>query len=391
MLQSRHLRAGQPSISKMPAKTNSNAKAEFKESADASVLSISGRWHLTEPFPLLEEIVPEKIGHPEICVIPRGLIEWDSSLPLFLLRVQTWCNNHGINLNITALPDKVKRLFDLILINEKEASAVEPRKPPSHPFARFIGHVVSAFKTPVQFIGECILGVMQIATAPRQFHSKAFFSEMVQAGPKAFPIIGLISFLVGLTFAYETSIQLRRFGLQFYMIGATGTSIFREIGPLIAAILLAGRTGAAFAANIANMKLGNEIAALEMIGVSPVSFLVLPRMAALLLMTPVVTLYSDLCGMLGPLIISLYKLNVPMTGFVVEIQNAVSLTDVVVGLIKSFFFAILIGVAGTLRGLQSEPSSAGLGRAVTSAVVTGIASILATDALFSPILNHLGY
>ncbi|HTV43023.1 MAG TPA: ABC transporter permease [Candidatus Sulfotelmatobacter sp.] len=375
----------------MAKKTNSKAKAEFEESADGAALSIGGTWHLTQPFPLAEEVVPAEISKSEIRVIPMDLVEWDSSLPLFLLRVQTLCARHAINLNIAALPDKLKRLLDLIAAREKEGLAIEPRKPPSHPLARFVGRVVSACKDPVQFIGECILGVMHIATARRQFHYKAFFSEMVEAGPKAFPIIGMLSFLVGLTFAYETSIQLRRFGLQFYMIGATGTSIVREIGPLIAAILLAGRTGAAFAANIANMKLENEIAALEMIGVSPVSFLVLPRMAALLLMMPVVTLYSDLCGILGPLIISVYKLDVPVTGFLVEIQNSVSLTDVVVGLVKSFFFAVLIGLAGTLRGLQSEPSSAGLGRAVTAAVVTGIASILATDALFSPILNHLGY
>lgn len=375
----------------MPKKTISKAKAEFKQSADASVLSIGGTWLLTEPFPVLQEVVPEKPGHSEIRVIPTDLVEWDSSLPLFLLRVQTWCNQHSINLNIAALPDKVKRLFDLISTNEKEASTIKPRQPPSHPLAQIARHAISKSKDSVQFVGECVLGVMHIATARRQFHYKAFFNEMVQTGPRALPIICLLSFLVGLTFAYETSIQLRRFGLQFYMIGAAATSIFREIGPLIAAILIAGRTGAAFAAHIANMKLGNEIDALEMIGVSPVSFLVLPRLAALLLMMPLITLYSDFAGVLGPLIISVYKLDVPITGFLTQLQNAVTLTDVVVGLVKSVVFAILVGLAGTLCGLQSEQSSAGLGRAVTAAVVTGIAAILAADALFSPILEHLGF
>lgn len=374
----------------MPGTTNLKAKAEFKQSADASVLSIGGRWNLTEPFPILEEVVPGEIDHSEIRVIPTDLVEWDSSLPLFLLRVQTWCNEHSIRLNIAALPDKLKRLFDLISTNEKEASAIEPRRPQAHSFARKVHHVISACKDPAQFIGECVISAMRIAAAPRQFNFKAFFSLMVETGPRSLPIIGLLSFLVGLTFAYETSVQLWRFGLQFFMVGATGVSIFREIGPLIAAILLAGRTGAAFAAHIANMKLGNEIAALEMIGISPVSFLVLPRLAALLVMMPVITLYSDLCGILGPLVISVSKLHVPITGFLVQLQNAVSLTDVIVGLVKSVVFAVLIGLAGTLRGLQSEKSSSGLGRSVTAAVVTGIAAVLSADALFSPILNHLG-
>ena len=376
--------------SKMPRKTNSKAKAEFKESADGSVLSIGGTWHLTQPFPLPEEVVPGDMRCSDIRVIPTDLVGWDSSLPVFLLRVQTLCDKHTINLNITALPEKLRRLLDLISAREKEGLTIEPRKPPSHPFARIADRAISSCRNSAQFIGECLVGVKQIATTPRQFDYKAFFSQMVEAGPNAFPIIGLLSFLIGLTFAYETSIQLRRFGLQFYMIGAAGNSIFREIGPLIAAILLAGRTGAAFAANIANMKLENEIDALEMIGISPVSFLVLPRLAALLLMMPVITLYSDLSGILGPLVISVGKLGIPVAGFLVQLQHAVSLTDVVVGLVKSLVFGVLIGLAGTLHGLQSERSSAGLGRAVTAAVVTGIAAILTADALFSPILNHLG-
>ena len=374
----------------MPKKINSRAKAEFTQSAGESLLSIGGTWHLTEPFPLPEEIIPGGKTCADIRVIPTDLVEWDSSLPLFLLRVRTLCDKRTINLNFAALPDKLQRLLGLISAREKEGLTVEPRKPPSHPFTRIADQAISGCRNSAQFIGECLVGAGQIATAPRQFDYKAFFSQMVEAGPKAFPIIGLLSFLVGLTFAYETSIQLRRFGLQYYMIGATGISICREIGPLIAAILLAGRTGAAFAANIANMKLGNEIDALEMIGISPVSFLVLPRLAALLLMMPVITLYSDLCGILGPLLISVGKLGIPVTGFLVELQGAVSLRDVVVGLVKSLFFGVLIGLAGTLHGLQSERSSAGLGRAVTAAVVTGIAAILTADALFSPILNHLG-
>ncbi|HEY1788458.1 MAG TPA: ABC transporter permease [Verrucomicrobiae bacterium] len=374
----------------MSKETGSKATAVFDQSAGA-LLSIGGTWRLTEPFPRLDEVLPSEATGAELRVVPRELVEWDSSLPLFLWRVQGWCARHSIKLNIAALPDNLRELFQIIADSEERAVDAKVRPPPNHPAGWEIRRVVTEWKNSTTFVGQCIIGALELPASPRQFQRKTFVSQMVDAGPKALPIIGLLCFLVGLTFAYETSIQLRRFGLQFYMIGATGTSIYREIGPLIAAILVAGRTGAAFAANIANMKLGNEIDALEMIGVSPISFLVLPRMAALLITMPLTTLYSDFCGTLGPLTIAVGKLDVPITGFLVQLRDAVSLTDVMVGLVKSFVFAVLIGLAGTLRGLQSERTSAGVGRAVTSAVVTGIAAVLVTDALFSPILEHLGF
>lgn len=377
----------------MDVKTSkeTKAKAVFEQSEGANLLSIGGTWRLTEPFPFLEEVMPRELKDSEIRVVPRDLDGWDSSLPLFLLRARAWCNDRRIKMKMSDLPEAVKRLFELISQSEEQAPTLKVQHRPSPSLDQIIGHAISKWKSSVEFLGECVIGVTEAPTRPRHFHWKTFFSQMVEAGPKALPIIGLLCFLVGLTFAYETSIQLRRFGLQFFMIGAVGTSILREIGPLIAAIMLAGRTGAAFAAHIANMKLQNETDALEMIGVSPISFLVVPRLAALLVMMPLTTLYSDLCGILGPLVIAVLKLDVPVRGFLVELHNSVSLTDVVVGLVKSFVFAILIGLAGTLHGMQSERSSAGLGRAVTSAVVTGIASILAADALSSPILEHLGY
>ena len=375
----------------MSKETEPKARAAFEESSGAPQLSIGGIWRLTEPFPHVDEILPRETHESEIRVVPKELTGWDSSLPLFLLRVRAWCRSRKIKLNIAALPETLKQLFQLIATSEERAADAKPLPPRPHPLSWFIRRSVAQWKYSAKFIGLCVIGSLELPAAPRHFRWKTFFLQMVEAGPKAMPIIGLICFLVGLTFAYETSIQLRRFGLQFYMIGATGTSIFREIGPLIAAILICGRTGSAFAAHIANMKLNNEIDALEMVGVSPISFLVLPRLAALVLMLPVTTLYSDLCGILGPLVIAVGKLNVPIMGFLTQLQHSVTLTDLVVGLVKSVVFAILIGLAGTLRGLQSEKSSAGLGRAVTSAVVTGIAAVLAADALFSPILQHLGF
>ncbi|MGH8024377.1 MAG: MlaE family ABC transporter permease, partial [Limisphaerales bacterium] len=266
----------------MSKEIESKAKAVLERGEGGSLLSIGGIWHLTDPLPVLDEVLPNETRDKNLRVVPRDLTDWDSSLPLFLLRVRTWCNSRGIKMNMTDLPEAVKRLFELISQSEEQAPKLKVRQRPSLSLGQIASHTIFKWKNSITFIGECVISIVEAPTKPRHFHWKAFFSLMVEAGPKALPIIGLLSFLVGLTFAYETSIQLRRFGLQFYMIGAVGTSIFREIGPLIAAILLAGRTGAAFAAHIANMKLENETAALEMIGVSPVSFLVMPRLGALL-------------------------------------------------------------------------------------------------------------
>jgi phospholipid/cholesterol/gamma-HCH transport system permease protein len=369
----------------------SKVTVAIDQPAETVLLKVGGIWRLTEPFPRLDEVLPANAAPRELRVVPDALVEWDSSLPLFLLRVRGWCHEHAARLNLDALPDTLKRLFQLISASEEQAPALAPRKPRPHPVARAVRRAAAEWKGSTQFIGECALGTMEVPTAPRHFHWKAFLAEMVETGPKALPIVGLLSFLIGVTFAFETSIQLARFGLQIYVIQGIGGSVLRQIGPLIAAVLLAGRTGAAFAAHIANMKLGGEIDALEMLGVSPVTFLVLPRLAALILIMPLITLYSDVAGILGGLAIATVKMDIPAAEFWVRLQHAISLTDLEVGLAKSLVFAIVIGLAGTLRGLQSERSSVGVGHAVTSAVVTGIAATIVTDALFSPILHRLGF
>ena len=366
------------------------AKTTIEVAAGMIRLKVGGTWNLTEPFPRLEEIMPKAADRPEVQVIPFDLKQWDSSLPLFLLRVRAWCDRRGARLDLGALPDNLKRLFELIAASEKESAAQPGRPPAPHPVARALRRLLFGWKDPARFIGECVLAATETPAAPRHVHWKAFFSEMADAGPRALPIIGLLSFLVGLTFAFESSSQLQKFGLQIYVISGVGKAVLQQIGPLIAAVLLAGRTGAAFAAHIANMKLSGEIDALETVGVSPVAFLVLPRLAALVLIMPLAVLYSDLFGVLGSLTIVAGKLDIPSVEFWIQLQQSVTLTDVGVGLMKSVVFAIVIGLAGTLRGLQSERSSLGVGHAVTSAAVTGIAAVIVADALFSPILHRFG-
>ncbi|HVM49636.1 MAG TPA: ABC transporter permease [Candidatus Acidoferrum sp.] len=362
--------------------------ARVEPSEQANLLKVGGTWRLTDDLPHLDQVMPRETNHRPCRVIPEDLVEWDSSLPIFLLRVRAWCREHQVELALDELPAALKRLFRLVAESEEHGSAVREKPPEDHPFRRVARQGLSRLKSTAGFIGEGAISAARLPTHVRHFSWKDFFLEMVNAGPKALPIIGMLSFLIGVTFAFEISKELHRFGAQLWVINGVSLAILRQTGPLIAAVVLAGRTGAAFAAHIGNMKAGGEIDALEMLGISPVSFLVLPRVAALVLMVPLIALYSDLLGILGAMLVTVPTLNISVLEFWVQLQNAVSLADVNLGILKCVVFGALIALAGTLRGMQSERSALGVGRAVTSAVVTGIAATVVADAVFAPIVNH---
>lgn len=368
----------------------SNATAELDTSGDVFLLKVGGFWRLTGMLPQAKQVMPHGLEPRPVKVVPANLEGWDSSLPVFLLRVRSWCRERKVDVDISALPGSLERLFQLVLQSEEAASPRQAGAGGQAPIHSFPWRTLAAWGGSIRFVGECVLATAEIPGNTRYFSWRDFLAEMVEAGPRALPIIAFLSYLIGLTFAYEISRQLERFGAATYVTEALGISMLREIGPLIAAVVLAGRTGAAFAARIADMKLGGELDALEMLGVSPIEFLILPRVFALVLMMPIITLYSDFFGLVGGLTIAFFKLNIPAVGFWVTLQSSVHLTDIVAGVIKGIVYGSLVAVAGTLRGLQSERSPYGVGRATTSAVVTAIAAIITADAVFSPILKDFG-
>ena len=204
------------------------------------------------------------------------------------------------------------------------------------------------------------------------------------------PIAGLIAFLIGLTFAYQAAMTLREFGADIWVADLVGVLMVREMGPMMIAVILAGRIGAAFAATLGNMNTNEEIDALDVLGIPPVDFLVLPRLLALFVMLPLLVLYADGVGMLGGMLVSATILQIPPTAYWIETESIVDLTDVWSGVTKAAVFGVLIGLAGCLRGLQSDRSAAGVGRAATSAVVTAIVLIILTDAVFAVLFHIFG-
>jgi phospholipid/cholesterol/gamma-HCH transport system permease protein len=223
------------------------------------------------------------------------------------------------------------------------------------------------------------------------FRWRDCFTEMQQCGAMALPIVGVISFLTGITMAYTGAIVLRQYGGDIYVADLVGLAVVREMGPMMAGIVLAGRTGAAFAAMLGNMKANEEIDALETLGVSPVDFLVMPRIGALLFMMPLLALYANGLGLLGGMVISRSILDIPGNLYWSETKSILDLSDLFTGLIKAGTFGVLIGVSGCLRGLQADRSAAGVGQAATSAVVTSILLLVVADSIYAVIFNILGW
>lgn len=365
------------------------ARASVSADGDLLAVALSGDWKITLPRPSWTALLgAQNPGRVRLHVDAVG--RWDSSLLLFLFEVQQWCRVTGAYCDNDALPEKI-RLLLAQLATSHETSVPFDR---SENFLVTVGNAtVDAYgksRAISQFLGECVLSTIQFARSPRKFRWRDCIDEMQQCGAMALPIVSLISLLVGLIMAYQAAVQLRQFGADIFVADLVGLSVVREMGPMMAAIILAGRTGAAFAATIANMKANEEIDALETLGIPPVHFLVLPRLLALGIMMPLLALYANCLGVLGGMLVGASVLQIPPSAYWVETQSIIDLSDVSTGLIKAVTFGLLIGLSGCLRGLQAERSAAGVGRAATSAVVTAILLIIVFDALFSVIFNALG-
>lgn len=239
------------------------------------------------------------------------------------------------------------------------------------------------------FVGALFLAGLRALLHPRSFRGRHMLACLEQGGVNALPIITLIHFLVGLVLAFQASIQLRQFGANIFVADLVGLAQVREFGPLVTAVLLAGRSGSAFAAELGTMQVNEEIDALKALGIDPVRFLVLPKTVALILAMPLLTLYADFMGILGGLTVGVLGLDLTIQGYLLETQKALDLFDVFSGIIKSFAFAWIVAGVGCLRGLQTKGGAESVGKSATSAVVAGIFLIIVADAVFTVIFQYV--
>ncbi|MCI0400959.1 MAG: ABC transporter permease [Gammaproteobacteria bacterium] len=359
------------------------------------LIQFTGHWTLQNELPSVNDVEKQLGGGGPIqCVSfdTQALTGWDSGLLAYLIKIIDECKTRNIKTDQAGLPDGVRRLLDLAYAVPEREGARGVAKRPSL-LAR-IGtdsiNVARGTAETVSFIGEATLAIWKFLRGKARYRHVDFTMTIQQCGPQALPIITLISFLVGVILAYIGAVQLEQFGAEIYVANLVGLAMAREMGAMMTAIIMAGRTGGAFAAQLGTMTVNEEIDALKTMGVSPMEFLVLPRMLALMLMLPVLCLYSDLLGILGGAAVSISILDLGVLEYFNQTKNAIHLHDFAGGLFKSAVYGTLVAIAGCLRGMQSGRSAAAVGDAATSAVVTAIVWIVVASAITTVIYNILG-
>jgi phospholipid/cholesterol/gamma-HCH transport system permease protein len=294
------------------------------------------------------------------------------------------------NLQIDGLrPEFAELLNDGAAAFPREA----PSAPPHEGLAEEIGEATVEVWRDIQilvsFVGELGVGLVRAAIHPRSVRWRDALRVAETAGVNALPIVSLVGFLMGLIMAFQAAVPLRQFGAQLFIANLIGLSMLRELGPLMTAIILAGRSGSAFAAELGTMKVREEIDALKTMGLDPVRFLIVTRVVAAVCMTPLLTVFADLVGLMGGSVVML-SLGFPLVTFFHQVQYALSYGSLVGGLVKSFAFGILVAAIGCLRGLQTGTGATAVGQSTTSAVVSGIILIAITDGIFSVVYYYLG-
>ena len=238
------------------------------------------------------------------------------------------------------------------------------------------------FRAQIEFIGETAAALAYAATHPGSVRWRDVWHICERVGVDALPIVALISFLMGMILAFQSAVPMKRFGAEIFVADLIGLAMLRELGPLLTAILLAGRSGAAFAAEIGTMRVNQEVDALTTMGLDPVRFLVTPRIIAALLMTPLLTVFAGLVGLVGGAV-TMTSFSIPFVTFLKQVDGAVSLDDFLAGFVKSFVFAVLVAGIGCLRGLQTRAGASAVGDSATRAVVSGIILLVVVDGVFA--------
>ncbi|MEZ5503188.1 MAG: ABC transporter permease [Halioglobus sp.] len=315
---------------------------------------------------------------------------WDSLLMAFLLQCHDYCQAQGIAFTTRAMPPGTDKLLAV-------ATAVQPHRSPAAAAAswlssldprRLLGGVAADIREALAFTGEVTVALARLARGRANTRFIDFRDFCYQAGPDAFAIISLTSVLVGMILGYLGAVQLQQFGAEIYVANLVVIGMLREMGALMTAVVMAGRTGAAYAAQLGTMQTNEEIDAIVTMGISPVEFLVLPRMLALIVIMPLLTIYADLLGIVGGGLVA-GGMGISPVQYLAQGEAALSFNHVAVGLLKALVFALLIAVAGCRAGMNSGRSSSAVGQAATNAVVTAIVYLIVADAAINILFQQL--
>jgi phospholipid/cholesterol/gamma-HCH transport system permease protein len=316
---------------------------------------------------------------------------WNSALMVRILKLHELCEKGNVAFRTTTLPAGLAKLIALSQAVPEKKDAVRSTK--RAPFLQRVGEsgtaVWAGAQMMLQFLGENVIAFVKMLRGKAQFRWSDTLLVMQECGPNALGIVALINFLIGLILAFVGATELARFGASIYTADLVAVAAVREMGCIMTGIILCGRTGAAFAAQLGTMKVNQEIEAFQTFGISPVEFLVLPRMLALILMMPLLCVFADLIAIAGGFLVSTLMLDVTPALYVNRTVESIALSGFLLGIFKGSFFGVIVALTGCLRGMQCGTNAAAVGQATTSAVVTGITWIIASDGIFAVICNAL--
>ena len=314
----------------------------------------------------------------------------DTAGAWLLHRTMRAVEQRGGTVRISGLRPEFNTLLQLIAAS---AATAEPAAPVKVGLLANIGQQawrnLLSVSDMLAFIGESAIAFLHSLTRPQRIRWRPILRNLQTAGFEALPIVGLLSFLMGVVIAYQGADQLQRFGANIFIADLVGLSMLRELSPLLTAIIVAGRSGSAYAAQIGTMKISEEIDALRTIGIGPQELLVQPKILALVIALPLLTVYADVAGVLGGMLMANSMLDISFSVFLDRLEDALSLSSFLTGIIKAPVFAVIIALVGCFQGFQVSGSADSVGRQTTVSVVQSIFLVIVADALFSVIFNWL--
>jgi phospholipid/cholesterol/gamma-HCH transport system permease protein len=364
-----------------------------REGGGKTLLSLSGRIEvgnlhlfLSETDGLIRRMSPGSL------MVDLSKVEYlDSAGALGLLQLEDGAKNRSMTLQFVNVTEEAKRIMGLIdrkalsmkpLAGEKRSNIIEQ-----------IGEgslrILNDFVSTMTFLGDLLTALSRSFFYPRVVRLEDVFFYMKRAGVDGLPIVGLISFLLGLIIAFMSSLQLKQFGANIYVASLVGVAMVSELGPIMTAIIVAGRSGSAFAAEIGTMKVNEEVDALVTMGFDPTQFLAVPKVLAAMVAVPILTLYSDFFGIVGGLVVGVLGLDLTVYTYIQETMSVITVTSILKSLLKAVVFAVLIAGIGCQRGFQVRGGAEAVGSATTSAVVAGIFLIVVTDSAFAILFTYI--
>lgn len=361
------------------------------DGTESARLNLRGAWTLHQAKPNLAKVWKAKPKSAKHVTVQVEVEQWDSSLLAMLRRIRRLAEQQNASVEFADLPPAVSRLLVMADTPSVQAKAQEPQA--FGRIARFglvVMAVFAAIGKSCQFIGEVLIACWRMLLGKGRMRMSDFWDALQQCGPGALPIVALIASLVGLILAFVGAAQLEAFGAQLYIANMVAIGMTREMGALMTAVIMAGRTGAAYAAELGSMQANEEVDALKTFGFPPLEFLVLPRLLALLISMPILTVFADALGIFGGFMIGSGLFDISATQYINQSLSMLTLTDFMIGLFKSLVFAVLIGLIGCYYGLNSGRNAQAVGKATTGAVVSIIVALVVSDAMITLICTQLG-